>query len=158
MAKKKETKEKKGLTIFDHIANITYKKKHIDKYAVDDWKTFDVYMINQFLSMNIELIETVNYIQYVTIGIKSKQDMYKIYYAYLPKRKFYSKYIKADNANKYNSDLLKIISDNYNISNFRAIEYLDMYNKDIDSKLSLDKLLISHGIDKKQIKKLIKVK
>ena len=69
---------KKPATIFDHIAGITQRKKSWDKLSEADQKSFSPYIINRWLSMHPDLIETVDALQQYTIGPLSKKHVYQI--------------------------------------------------------------------------------
>ena len=55
----------KPATIFDHLANITWKKKDWNSISELDQKSFSPYLINRWLSMNPDLIEIVDMFQQV---------------------------------------------------------------------------------------------
>ena len=59
---------KKPATIFDHIAGITHRKKSWDKLSEADQKSFSPYIINRWLSMHPDIIETIDLLQRYTIG------------------------------------------------------------------------------------------
>ena len=87
--------EKKTATIFDHISGVTDKKTPWSKLSVLDRKSFSVYLVNRWLSMNMDFIETVNELQKYTIGQISSAETYKLYFDILPKQKQLNKYIKG---------------------------------------------------------------
>ena len=86
-------KTNKPATIFDHIAGITSKKKEWHSLSEADQKSFSPYIINRWLSMHIDLIETVDALQQYTIGPLSKKHVYQLYFDFLPKQKSFNKYI-----------------------------------------------------------------
>ena len=90
---------KKPATIFDHIANITYKKVPWENLSELDQKSFSPYLINRWLSMNIGLIEIIDLFQQYTIGPLSRKHVYQLYYDILPAKKMFSKYIKGNKRN-----------------------------------------------------------
>ena len=53
----------KPATIFDHLANITHKKVPWEKLSDLDQKSFSPYLINRWLSMNMGLIEIIDFTQ-----------------------------------------------------------------------------------------------
>ena len=91
---------KKAATIFDHIAGITHKKKLWDKLSEADQKSFSPYIINRWLSMHPDLIETIDLLQRYTIGPLSKKHVYQLYYDVLPNANVRAKYIKGKKSKK----------------------------------------------------------
>ena len=146
----------KPATIFDHISGITSKKKAWNKLSEADQKSFAPYIINRWLSMHPDLIETIDMLQRYTIGPLSKKHVYQLYYDVLPNANVRAKYIKGKKMDKYNKDLVNFVKDNYQINSREAEEYVDLF-KNTDGGINhLTKLLKMHGKTDKEIKKLLK--
>jgi hypothetical protein len=145
---------KKTATIFDHLANITFKKVDWNTLSELDQKSFSPYLINRWLSMNSDLIEIVDMFQQYTIGPLSKKHVYQLYCDILPKQKMYSKYIKGKKAKEYNKDLLIMLTQHYQISKRDAKTYIDFW-KD-NSVDDLKNLLKDYGKTEKEIKQWLK--
>jgi hypothetical protein len=145
---------KKTATIFDHLANITFKKVDWNTLSELDQKSFSPYLINRWLSMNSDLIEIVDMFQQYTIGPLSKKHVYQLYCDILPKQKMYSKYIKGTKAKEYNKDLLIMLTQHYQISKRDAKTYIDFW-KD-NSVDDLKNLLKDYGKTEKEIKQWLK--
>ena len=145
---------KKAATIFDHLANITFKKVDWNTLSELDQKSFSPYLINRWLSMNSDLIEIVDMFQQYTIGPLSKKHVYQLYCDILPKQKMYSKYIKGKKAKEYNKDLLIMLTQHYQISKRDAKTYIDFW-KD-NSVDDLKNLLKDYGKTEKEIKQWLK--
>ena len=80
-------------TIFQHIANVTNLKIDSSTYTESDWKSYNPYMMNRWLSMNKEFTGVIDYIQkYYSL---SKQLHYKLLFDLLPKKKVFIRYIKS---------------------------------------------------------------
>lgn len=146
----------KPKSLFDHLNGITASKTKWENLSEADRKTFSVYMVNRFLSMNSGLTELVNELQKYTINVLSPREVYKLYCDILPKEKMFFKYIKGDKEEKYPDKLVKMVSKYYECSNKEAIEYLDIFTSEDDLKAQLKVLLQGYGLDDKEIKKLIK--
>lgn len=144
----------KPATIFDHLSHITEKKTPWDKLSEADQKSFSPYLINRWLSMNMDLIEIVDMFQQYTIGELDRKHVYQLYQELLPKRKMYNKYIKAKDSDKYNKELLEFVAKHYQISIREATEYVAMM-LDIDKELVID-ILRKYGKTDKEIKSLMK--
>jgi len=144
----------KPATIFDHLSHITEKKTPWDKLSEADQKSFSPYLINRWLSMNMDLIEIVDMFQQYTIGELDRKHVYQLYQELLPKRKMYNKYIKAKDSDKYNKELLEFVAKHYQISIREATEYVAMM-LDMDKELVID-ILRKYGKTDKEIKSLMK--
>ena len=144
-------KVKKPATIFDHLANITWKKTPWDTLDEASQKSFSPYLINRWLSMNPDYIEIVDMFQQYTIGPLSKKHVYQLYFDFLPKQKSFNKYIKGKKQDKYNKDLVKLIADHYQVAKIEAEEYIGLLGKD-----NLSLILKKYGKADKEIKGLLK--
>lgn len=145
---------KKAATIFDHLSNITDKKVSWESLSEVDKKSFTPYMINRWLSMNPSFIEFINEFQRYTIGQLDAKDTYKLYLDILPKQKQFSKYIKGKKEDKYNSELIDIISKHFLISRSDSAEYIDMMYK--TNLNTIKEILKKYAKTDKDITKLLK--
>jgi len=151
------TKKKDGnkaKTIFDNINDLTNKKTPWSEYDEMDRKSFNVFMLNRWLSMDFDLIDLVDYLQQYTINILDKASTYKVYFDLLPKKKIYNKYI-GKSKGKSNKELLEILSKHFQISHTEAEDYLEIINKNEDGRLYLIGVMKIYGMDDKEIKKII---
>ena len=144
-------KAKKPATIFDHLANITWKKTPWNKLDEASQKTFSPYLINRWLSMNPDYIEIVDMFQQYTIGPLNKKHVYQLYFDFLPKQKSFNKYIKGKKQDKYNKELVKLIAGHYQIAKIEAEEYIGLLEKD-----NLVSIIKKYGKTDKEIKGLLK--
>tara|TARA_R100000005_G_C4907037_1_gene146496 strand:+ start:311 stop:760 length:450 start_codon:yes stop_codon:yes gene_type:complete len=147
---------KKPATIFDHIAGISQRKKSWDKLSEADQKSFTPYIINRWLSMHPDLIETVDALQQYTIGPLSKKHVYQLYYDILPNASVRAKYIKGKKVNKYNKDLIRFVKDHYQINSQEAEEYIGIFIRTNSGIQSLIDVMKTYGKTEKEIKKLLK--
>ena len=147
---------KKPATIFDHIAGISHKKKEWNQLSEVDQKSFTPYIINRWLSMHQDLIETIDALQQYTIGPLSKKHVYQLYYDILPNANVRAKYIKGKKMDKYNKDLVNFVKKNYQINSREAQEYIDLFKSNDGGINHLVKLLKMYGKTEKEIKKLLK--
>jgi len=146
--------ETKAKNIFEHISGITDKKAPWDILSDLDKKSFTPYIINRWLSMNMDFIEIVNELQRYTIGQISPEETYKLYYDILPKQKQFNKYIKGKKADKYNQKLVEMLSQHFAVSEKEAQDYIDIYTeKDINA---LRDIIKKYGKTDKEVDKLLK--
>ena len=146
--------EHKARNIFEHISGITDKKTPWDVLSDADKKSFTPYIINRWLSMNMDFIELVNELQRYTIGQISPEETYKLYYDILPKQKQFNKYIKGKKADKYNPALVELLSMHFLVSEKEAMEYIDMYQE--TSLNTLKEIIKKYGKTDKEVDKLLK--
>jgi hypothetical protein len=146
--------EHKARNIFEHISGITDKKTPWDVLSDADKKSFTPYIINRWLSMNIDFMELVNELQRYTIGGVSAEETYKLYYDILPKQKQFNKYIKGKKADKYNPALVELLSMHFLVSEKEAMEYIDMYQE--TSLNTLKEIIKKYGKTDKEVDKLLK--
>ena len=84
--------EKKTATIFDHISGVTDKKTPWSKLSVLDRKSFSVYLVNRWLSMNMDFIEDLVK-KHVSGKVIGKVDISRKIYALLMLSLWYNKFI-----------------------------------------------------------------
>ena len=150
MAKKSENTVK-AKTIFQHLSGIKEKKESWTSLSDMDKKSFSPFIINRWLSMNLDLLPIVNILQKYTIGFLSARDVYKVYLDFLPKQKTFDKYIKGSKSSKYNKDVLEYLSKWYGVSQREVTDYLEILSKD-----DVINILTKYGLTDKEAKKLLK--
>jgi hypothetical protein len=147
--------ELKAKTLFDHLSGITDKKVKWDSLSELDRKSFSPYMINRFLSMNMDFVELINEFQKYTIGGLDSREVYKLYSDVLPKQKQYNKYIKSKKSDTYQTELVELLSKHFLTSEKEALEALDMYFE--TSIAPLKEILKKYGKTDKECDKLLKI-
>ncbi len=133
-------------TIFELLNNINYSKDSWETLTNDDRKQYSKYMIHRFLSMDFDLIEIVNDIQFYDSVLTDEQS-YRLYCDILPKRKFFKKYVSSKNKLNANANLINFFVESYQISETDA--------ENVINHLTLDDIkneLIKYGFDKKILK------
>ena len=143
------------MKIFDWLNQITLKKGKWESFSESDQKKFQTYIINRFLSMNMEWIDIINYLQKYTMGIPLKpKDAYKLYSGLLPKKKTFLRYIKGKKKTKYEDWVVEIMCKEFEISKNEAEDYLEILYLSSDVKLELKNIIEKYGVEPKLIKKL----
>lgn len=155
MKKTKDTNEIKPATIFDHLNNIYVNKPDWNTIPEMDQKSWNSYMINKWISMNIDYLPIVNDIQKYTIGQLTPKETYNVYKGFFPKAKVYAKYIKAVDSDKYNPELVELISLYYSCSSTETLQYLDIFFKDENNMEELVTIISKYGKTDKEIHKLM---
>ena len=151
MAKKSENTGIKARTIFEHLSGIKEKKESWESLSEMDKKSFTPFIINRWLSMNLDLLPIINILQKYTIGLLSPKEVYKLYLDFLPKQKTFDKYIKGKKEGKYNTELLQYLSNWYGVSNREVEDYLEILSKE-----QVIEILMKYGLTDKESKKLLK--
>ena len=143
----------KTKSLFDHITHITSKqtKNYWEDITDADKKTWSNYMVNRFLSMNMNWTDLVNEIQKYKLEPK---DLYRLYTEILPKGKQWLRYTKGKKTMKYQKWLLEIVAKYYESSINEAHDYLEIYYSTEQGKAELKAILQKFGIEPNEIKKL----
>ena len=150
MVKKSDTSVK-AKSIFDHLSGIKEKKVAWESLSEMDKKSFSPFIINRWLSMNLDLLPIINILQKYTIGTLKEREVYKLYLDFLPKEKTFDKYIKGKKEGKYNKELLEYLSKWYGVSQREVSDYLELLPKD-----EVITILTKYGLTDKEAKKLLK--
>ena len=144
----------KPKTIFNILADLTFKKTNPDSYSEGDWKAYNTYMVNRWLSMNSDVTEIINFVQkYYSLN---KKMHYKMLSDILPKQKLFTKYVKGKKMDKYNPELVKLVADHYEISRKEAKQRIDMFKNFSTGIENLTDMLRGYGKTDKEIKRLLK--
>ncbi len=155
MARKKATisdepKAIKAKSLFDHINQIRWDRNpdYFKTLTDADKKSWSNYMICRFLSMQPELIDVVNDLQYYQ-GRLSPEHFYQLCLAVVPKRKGYWPYIKSQ-GEKYNKDLLILLCKHFEESERNILEYLQILPRD-----EVRQIISLYGVSEKEIEKMM---
>ena len=143
----------KTKSLFDHITHITSKqtKNYWNDINDADRKTWSNYMVNRFLSMNMNWVDLVNEIQKMKLEPK---DLYRLYIDILPKGKQWLRYTKGKKVMKHPQWVIDKVTKYHQVSVKEALEYIDIYYATEQGKAELKSILQKYGIEPKQIKKL----
>jgi hypothetical protein len=138
----------KGL--FDHIDAI-YTNQTPNYYTAlsdADKKSYNNYMVNRFLSMNPHQLPFVNELQKYTL---TPELHYAFFSRIIPRGKQFNKYIKSKKESSYESWLIELVANHYNVSKAEALDYLDIYYEHNRGELRL--LCEMYGVDSKTMKR-----
>ena len=136
------------MTIFDHLKNITETKPNWSDLTEEDKKTWNIYMVAKFLSMNRDYIEFVNEFQkYQSL---TPEHVYTVYCAVIPQKKVWLKFIKST-TKEANKELIKMISTYFECSHEEAKTNLKLLSNE-----QISDILSDYGLSQKEIKKLLK--
>ena len=141
--------EKKKIdNIFGWLDEIMLHKSDPQNISEESWDKWNSYMIHRYVSMNINYIDVVNYVQ--KINPNNKKQIYTIYQEMIPKKKLWLKYIK--NTNKTNfKQIPEYVAEYFNCSLGEAEEYIYLLRKQ-----GIKGILWDMGVNEKEVDKLIK--
>ncbi len=139
------------MTIIDWMNQLLVHKKSWEEHSETDRKKFSPFILNRWLSMDIDFIEIVNYFQKYSIGQLKPKEVYKWYCDVLPKGKRYNKYIKGKKAKKYDPELIDIMCEYFQCSKTETKENLSFISKE-----EVNQILEKYGFDPKKIKSICK--
>jgi len=105
-------------------------------------------MVHRYLSMYIDYIDIVNYVQ--KINPTNKKQIYSIYREMIPKQKVWLKYVKSQTPKK-NDELVNYIAEYFECSLGEADHYIDIIRE-----TGVRSILWQMGIDEKEQNKLVK--
>ena len=135
-------------TLFDWLEEITVKKTSPDNFSEESWDSFNSYMVHRYLSMDIDYIELVNYVQ--KINPQNKKQIYTIYREMIPKKKVWLKYIKPSKKQRP-QNITEYVAKYYECSLGEADYYIDIIKEH-----GVRNILWKMGVDQKEQDKLVK--
>lgn len=134
--------------IWGWLNEITLYKTSVHEISEESWNNFNSYMIHRYLSMDINYIDIVNYVQ--KINPQSKKQIYTIYREMIPKKKTYLKYVKNENKRNY-KELAEYVAEYLECSLGEADEYISILQT-----TGVRSILWSMGVEEEEAEKLIK--
>ena len=134
--------------VFDWLKAINSTKPPVESFTDKDWEVWNSYMVHRFLSMDPNYIDLVNEVQKSLP--QNKKEIYSIYKEFIPKNNKWNKYIKST-VKQPNTDLVNHIKNNFQCSSKEAKEYISILDKQ-----QISRILTNRGIDKKELKQLLK--
>jgi len=142
------SKQKEIKDLWGWLNEITLYKSPIENISQESWDSWNSYMINRYVSMDIRYIELVNYIQ--TIPYDNKQQIYSIYREMIPKQKTFFKYLKVSKRKK-NLQAIDYVAKHFECSLGEAEEYMDILREN-----GVRGVLYKMGVTDKEVDKLLK--
>ena len=133
--------------LFDWLNEITVVKTSPEDISEESWEKWNSYMIHRYVSMNIDYIDIVNYVQ--KINPQNKQQIYSIYREMIPKKKLWLKYIKNEKKKNY-KEVAEYVAEYFECSLGEADHYIDIIPKSIEG------ILWEMGVSEEDASKLIK--
>ena len=134
--------------IFGWLDEIMLHKHDPKDFSQSSWDKWNSYMIHRYVSMHIDYIDIVNYVQ--KINPQNKQQIYSIYREMIPKKKLWLKYVKNENKRNY-QELAEYIAEYLSCSLGEADYYIDLLQNN-----GVRDILYRMGVDEEEADKLIK--
>ena len=135
-------------TLFEWLNEITVTKTPPESFSEESWDTFNSYMVHRYLSMYIDYIDIVNYVQ--KINPTNKKQIYSIYREMIPKQKVWLKYVKSQTPKK-NAELVEYVAEYFQCSLGEADHYIDIIRE-----AGVRNILWEMGVEEKEQNKLVK--
>jgi len=160
--------------IFDWLQHITLYKTPASEFTDNDWENFNSYMVHRFVSMSPYYVEVADYAQSMLPTMK--KEIYNFYKEMLPKKKVWLQYIKSKTKDinrdlveemipkrkiwlqyiktknkQVNKELVEKIAEYYEVGTSDARSYINVITDE-----EMPTILGEMGLDKKEIKKLLK--
>lgn len=153
-----KTKTVKKKSLFDHLTAITQIQDpdYFNKISVDDKKTWSNFMLLRFLSMNEKLHPIVTDLQPLVQELEPEL-FYKTFIGIIPRGRYYSKYIKGDNDERFEKWLLELIALEFQVSQTEADDYLDILRASTEGLETIEHICEKYGTEPSKIKKTIKL-
>ena len=152
---KKKSNDSDGViktkTLFEHLSGLKENKTKWETLSEADKKSFNIYLANRWLSMNMEFVELINEVQQYTNGYLDARSVYKVYFDFLPKRKTFDKYIKKTGKNFVSDEIISYICKYYEISTREAEEYCEIL-----TEAEIRTIIKKYGIKDSEIDKMYK--
>ena len=152
---KKKSNDSDGViktkTLFEHLSGLKESKTKWETLSEADKKSFNIYLVNRWLSMNIEFVELINEVQRFTNGQLDAGSVYKIYLDFLPKKKTFDKYIKKTGKNVVSNEIISYICKYYEVSSREAEEYCEMLTEG-----EVRTIIKKYGVKDSEIDKMYK--
>jgi hypothetical protein len=143
-----KTGKKEINNIWGWLNEITLYKTPVQEISEKSWEKWNTFMICRYLSMDINYIDIVNYVQ--KINPQSKKQIYTIYKEMIPKKKVYLKYVKNENKKNY-KELAEYIADYLECGLGEADEYIPILQEH-----GIRGILWKMGVEEEETEKLIK--
>jgi hypothetical protein len=114
-------------TVFDLVKIMTSTDRRWVDLTEEEKKATEPYMIIMILSMHPDLLDICNEFQRYAISSQlTPKEVYGFFNDVLPKKSYYSTWIKNKKESSYNELLIGIFAKEYVCSRSQAEEYLDL--------------------------------
>ena len=144
-------------SLFDHL-NAIYTDQSTDYWdilSVENRKSYNVYMINRLISMNLDQLEVVNMFQQFWEAIGPRES-YLFYSQFIPYGRQFNKYIKTKKEAKISEWAVELVARYYNVSIADATDYTELMLSTVEGKEALREILEAFGTDPKKVRRAIK--
>ena len=152
--KKVKAEKVKTIGLFDHIKHIraVQDPNYYNNLSESDRKSFNHFMILQALSMDPQQLGNVSML-FRFFDIIPSSQFYKLLISFIPKDSTYYPWIGYKN--KYNPELLDLVSRRFEVSTQQAEEYIDILFSTKEGKDSLIYICQGFGKSNNEIENLL---
>jgi hypothetical protein len=141
-------------TMIDHL-NAIYTNQALDYYDTlphDDQKTYSAYMINRFLSMNLDYVCVVNEFQEYLNEI-SPRESYLFFSQLVPKGKQFNRYVKSATQHQYEEWMVDHVATYFAVAKRDAVKYITIMYMTVEGKAELRHICEIYQVDSKKLSK-----
>lgn len=144
--------EIKQKTIFDILNDLTFNKVSWEDQSESDQKKFQMWMINRWFSMHPDYLEVIAECQ-PTTDLLDVKTYYKFYLDLLPKKKFFTKYIKnqSEKEGKFGK-VIGFLADKLQMSKDESEGCLDVLMELPSGMVEIKSFIKLYGYDDKRVK------
>ena len=153
--KKKSAKTDAGLPkvkgLFDHINHLreVADPHYFDTLSEADQKSWSNYMVCRFLSMQTDIVDTINELQFYTF--LPPREFYRICTLVVPRGRGYFPYVKGKKEGKWKPETVEILCKHFEESERNVLEFLEILTED-----DLREIVSKYGYTDKEVEKLIR--
>jgi hypothetical protein len=148
------TQDKK-VTVFDIVKIMTTTERKWSDLSDEEKNVVEPFMIIMILSMHPDLLEICNEFQrYAISSDLSPREVYTFFNELLPKRSYYSTWIKGTKDSSYNDHLISLIAQEYECSKTQAYEYLNILTESNNIE-AIVKIVSKYGYTEAQVEAII---
>lgn len=145
------------MSLFKLIDGVTYRKIPWEQHPVEVQKAMSSYMMTRWLSMDDTLTSFVSNVSRYTSVLPPKA-CYEFFMAMLPADRMRMKYIKGQKSDKYNPLVIELLCKTFPVNKKQAVRYCELLVESGTWEADITDLCQRYGVEKKEIKKCLKVK
>jgi len=147
--------ENKRVSVFNIVKVMTTTERKWSDLSDEEKNAVEPFMIIMILSMHPDLLEICNEFQrYAISSDLSPREVYTFFNELLPKRSYYSTWIKGTKDSAYNDHLTSLIAQEYECSKTQAYEYLNILTESNNIE-AIVKIVSKYGYTEAQVEAII---
>ena len=144
--------------LFDHLKELTQgtDPTYWDSLTGGEKVEFQPYMVNRFLSMNVDWLDLVDDLQRYTIGILPKDKVFALYHEILPKGRVFLKYVKGKSKATIPDSLAVMLMRYFECGLTEMRDNFQLLMRSEEGKTFIVELMQAYGTQTKELKAIRK--